>query len=192
MNKRTYYIINAITIYRIVAAPFIIGLALFSQEECFRWLLAVSFLTDALDGIAARTFKVVTVAGARRDSIGDDLTVLAAIVGMVIFKPVFLTQHILPVVLLATLFVIQIFLALAKFGKMTSFHTYGAKVAAVAQAVFLLSLFFFPNEPVGLFYLAVVLTCLELIEEIIMVCYLPAWEADVKGLYWSVKRKNSI
>jgi len=192
MNKRAYYIISGITIYRIVAAPFVIVLALVGQEEWFRWLLAVSFFTDAVDGILARTFKVVSEAGAKLDSIGDDLTVMAGIVGMIVFKPIFLTQHFLLVVLPLALFGIQTVLALLKYGKMTSFHTYGAKVAAVAQAVFLLSLFFLPSEPLGLFYLAVIFTSLELIEEIVMVYYLPVWEADVKGLYWMMRKKNRV
>lgn len=190
MNKRAHHIINGITIYRIAAAPFVIVLALAGQAEWFKWLLAVSFFTDAVDGILARTFKVVSVAGARLDSVGDDLTVIAGIAGMVVFKPDFLTQHILSVGLLLSLFAIQTIFAFLKYGRMTSFHTYAAKVAAVAQAVFLLSLFFLPGEPSGLFYLAVILTAIELIEEIIMIYYLPVWEADTKGLYWIMKKKQ--
>lgn len=190
MNKRTSDIVNGITIYRIAAAPLLIVLALSEQFEWFRWLLAVSFFTDAIDGILARTWKVASVTGARLDSVGDDLTVLAGIVGMVIFKSMFLKQHLFSVVLLLSLFAVQTVFALLKYGKMTSFHTYGAKVAAVFQAVFLLSLFFLPNESNGLFYIAVAFTALELIEEIVLVYRQPVWESDVKGLYWIIKKNK--
>lgn len=191
MNKRTSDIVNGITIYRIAAAPLLIVLALNEQFEWFRWLLAVSFFTDAIDGMLARTWKVASVTGARLDSVGDDLTVLAGIVGMVIFKSIFLKQHLFSVVLLLSLFAVQTVFALLKYGKMTSFHTYGAKVAAVFQAVFLLSLFFLPNESNGLFYIAVVFTALELIEEIVLVYRQPVWESDVKGLYWIIKKNKT-
>ena len=164
-------------------------LALNGQFEWFRWLLAVSFFTDAIDGMLARTWKVVTVTGARLDSVGDDLTVLAGIIGMVVFKSTFLKEQLFSVVLLLSLFATQTILAFLKYGKMTSFHTYGGKVAAVLQAVFLLSLFFLSKEPYGLFYIAVVFTALELIEEIILIYMQPVWEADVKGLYWVVKKR---
>lgn len=189
MDKRLSDIVNQITIYRIAAAPLLILLALNEQFGWFRWLLAVSFFTDAIDGIMARTWRVVSVTGARLDSIGDDLTVLAGITGMAVFKSAFLKQQLFPIVLLLSLFAIQTILAFLKYGKMTSFHTYGAKVAAVFQAVFLLSIFFLPKEPYGLFYIAVVLTALELIEEIFIVYQQPVWKADVKGLYWIMKKR---
>lgn len=191
MNKRSYYIINGITIYRIVAAPFIIIAALAGQFEWFRWLLAVSFFTEAIDGILARSFKVVSVSGARLDSTGDDLTVLAGIIGMLVFKPSFLKQQLFFVILLLSLFAIQTFVALIKYGKLTSFHTYAAKAAAISQAVFLLMLFFFSAEPYALFYLAVLLTTLELIEEIAIIYFLPRWKSDVKGLYWILRKNKS-
>lgn len=190
MSKRLSNLVNGITIYRIAAAPVLVLLALNGQFEWFKWLLAISFFTDAIDGILARTLKVVSVTGARLDSIGDDLTVLAGILGVVVFKSEFLKEQLFSVVLLLSLFAIQTIFALLKYGKMTSFHTYGAKVAAVFQAIFLLSLFFLPNEPYVLFYLTVILTALELTEEIIIVYRQPVWEADVKGLYWIIKKKG--
>jgi len=47
-----------------------------------------------------------------------------------------------------------------------------------------------PEPVLPLFYAAVILTGLELIEEIIMVSLLPNWEANVKGLYWVLKKKK--
>ena len=73
---------------------------------------------------------------------------------------------------------------------MTGFHTWLAKAAAVMQAIFLLLLFFLPKPVYIMFYVMTSITILDLMEEIAMVLLLPQWEADVKGLYWVIKRKQ--
>jgi len=71
---------------------------------------------------------------------------------------------------------------------MTAFHTLLAKTAAVLQAVFLLTLFFWAGAPRIIFYAAAILTALDLIEEIILIILLPQWRSDVKGVYWILKK----
>jgi hypothetical protein len=75
---------------------------------------------------------------------------------------------------------------------MTSFHTYGAKLAAVCQGVFLILFFFLPQPSLFLFYLAMIVTGLELVEEIILVLIIPAWRANVKGLFWVLKKRKTL
>jgi CDP-diacylglycerol--glycerol-3-phosphate 3-phosphatidyltransferase len=188
--KRNKKIVNGITIYRIIAAPLLILLVIYNQIDWFKWLLAVSFFTDAIDGYLARRFKVISIAGARLDSMGDDLTVLAGTVGLIVFKFSFLKQEIYLFILLLVLFIVQTVFALIKYGKMTGFHTYAAKTAAVLQALFLILLFFSPEPLYGLFYAAVIITTIQLIEEIIIIFWLPEWETNVKGLYWINKRSR--
>ncbi|HET7116007.1 MAG TPA: CDP-alcohol phosphatidyltransferase family protein [Hanamia sp.] len=190
MNKRIYYIVNGITIYRIVAAPLLVLLIIYKQMDWFKWLLALSFFTDAIDGYLARRFNVTSIAGARLDSIGDDLTIIAGTIGMIVFKPTFLKHEIFLLILLLSLFALQTVLAFIKFGKMTSFHTYAAKASAILQGVFLILLFFLPNPLYELFYAALILTAFQLIEEIIITLWLPKWETNVKGLYWIIKSRR--
>ncbi len=73
---------------------------------------------------------------------------------------------------------------------MTSFHTWGAKVAAVFQGVFLCSMFFLEEIQYWLFYITSMLTALELVEEIAMVYVMPRWKSDVRGLYWALRDQN--
>jgi CDP-diacylglycerol--glycerol-3-phosphate 3-phosphatidyltransferase len=190
MNKRIYYIVNGLTFYRTITAPLLVILVVYEQIDWFKWLLALSFFTDAIDGFLARKFKVASIAGAKLDSIGDDLTVIAGTIGMIVFKSDFLKQEIFLLVLLWSLFVLQALFAFIKYGKMTSFHTYAAKTAAVLQGVFLILLFFLPNPLYKLFYSAVFVTTFELIEEIIITFWLPEWDTDVKGLYWIIKSRK--
>ena len=50
MYKLSYYTINAITLYRLTVTPLLGFLAVDHQLGLFKWLLAVSFFTDAIDG----------------------------------------------------------------------------------------------------------------------------------------------
>lgn len=187
MARPGYYWINAITFYRLLSAPVLVILIVTGNFEIFKWMLAASFMTDAIDGYLARLLKVASVFGARLDSIADDLTILAAIIGMIVFKYDFLVKESIVVFCLLFVFVLQMLFAFVRYGRITSFHTYGAKLAAILQGIFILLLFFLKEPVYILFYLAAGVTGLELVEEIIIVVVLPKWQANVKGLYWVTK-----
>ncbi|HYC38924.1 MAG TPA: CDP-alcohol phosphatidyltransferase family protein [Chitinophagaceae bacterium] len=194
MHPRSYYIINGITFYRLLAAPFLLVLVAKGEIELFRWLLVLSFLTDAIDGFLARKYKIASVLGAKLDSIADDLTVGVATIGIIIVDPNFIRQHAELILMLLGLFVIENVAAFIRYRRFTSFHTYLAKIAAVAQAAFLI-LFFFTGPVDFLFYLAVIITAADLVEEIILVMVLPQWQSNVHGLPWILKksgRKTSV
>ncbi len=190
MHRRSYYVVNAITLYRLIAAPFLLLLIINHNLEVFKWLLGLSFFTDAIDGYLARKQKVTSAFGSKLDSIADDLTVFAAIVGIIVFKPEFLKREIILISVLLTLFMVQMILAFIRYGKTTSFHTYAAKAAAILQGVFLLLFFFLPEPAYVLFYITVIVTMIDLVEEIIIVLTLPYWKTDVRGLYWVLKNRK--
>ena len=145
-------------------------------------------MKDSIDGYLARKYKVTSVMGARLDSIADDATIIVAMIGLFVLKPAFITQEYFSLILLLILFLIQVTSALIRYRRFTSFHTFLAKIAAVLQGTFLILAFFLPNPPYPLFYAAITVTALDLIEETIMVLLLPKWEADVKGVYWILMR----
>ena len=189
-HKQAWYIINGITLYRTIAAPFLLVLLFTKQYEVFKWLLGVSFFTDLVDGYLARRFKVTSILGTRLDSIGDDLTVLVGLIALFVLKLEFIKQHIIILIILLVLFLVQTTYAFIRYRKLTNFHTYLAKTAALLQGVFLI-LVFFTEEPILiLFYAATFVTMLELTEEIILVNLLPQWKANVKGIYWVLKNKE--
>lgn len=182
--------VNGITLFRVVAAPFLFILLFTGSYLWFSWLLFACFFTDFIDGFLARQFHVTSVMGTKLDSIGDDLTVLAATVGLFVFMPEFMREEKYLFILLLILFLSEVGYAFYRYRKMTSFHTYLAKAAAIFQGVFLL-LTYFTGEPVyPLFYIAVGVTALELVEEIIMIRMLPVWETNIGGIYWILKRKK--
>jgi CDP-diacylglycerol--glycerol-3-phosphate 3-phosphatidyltransferase len=182
--------INVITLYRIVAFPVLIVLIFTDRFDIFKWMLIVSFFTDAVDGILARKFKANSVLGAKLDSIGDDLTILAAVIGLAVAKTEFLKEHWIIFAIPLGLFFIQVFAAFIRYGKMSSYHTYLAKIAAILQGLFMCSMFLFDKPAYWLFYTTAFVTTIELIEEIIIVFVLREWKTNVHGLYWVVKGEN--
>jgi len=186
MGKRNYYIVNGITWYRALAAFCMLLLICNHQFSAFKWMLAFSFFTDAVDGNLARKLKVISKFGSTLDSVADDLTVAVAIIGMIVFNPGFLKGELTLVVILLLLYVLQITLALIKYGKISSFHTYFAKAAAGLQGLFLVLFFFLPGPIYTLFYLTAII--MDLVEEIALVLIMPEWKANVKGLYWVLSK----
>ena len=184
VHKPSFYAVNAITIYRGAAAFLLLYLVIREDAFWFKWLLALSLFTDAIDGFLARKYKVVSVMGSRLDSIADDLTILIAIVGLIVFKNDFIRSQLFLILILVGLYLFQLFVALIRYRKPTSFHTYLAKAAMIMQGAFLISVFFLPNPPLMLFYIAAGVTIADLLEEILLVFLLPTWTTDIRGWYW--------
>lgn len=190
-SKTNILAINAISSYRILAAPILLLLILKNEFDTFKWLLVVSFVTDAVDGYLARRYKAVSNLGARLDSAGDDLTVIAAIIGMIKWNYPFIDNYKIWAAFLLLLLIIQVTLALIRYGKMTAFHTYISKTAAISQAAFLSSSFLIEHPSPILFYITAVITAIGLLEEIAMTILLEEYRVDIKGLYWLSKNKKS-
>ena len=189
-HKPAWYVINGITLYRIIAAPFLLVLIFTSQYELFKWLLGLSFFTDLIDGFLARKYNVASILGTRLDSIGDDLTVLVGVIALFVKNMDFVKEQKFIFLFLLLLFLVQAVYAVIRYRKMTNFHTYLAKTAALLQGIFLLITFFSDEPNVILFYVAAMITILELIEEIILVKLLQDWETNVKGIYWVLRKQK--
>lgn len=190
MKKMKLILVNAITSYRIVITPVLIWLVVQGNEEWFKWLLPVSFFTDLIDGFLARRLRVTSVLGSKLDSIGDDLTFLAAAIGMFVFRFEFVQQQFALISIMLGLYFMQMACALIKYKRMTSFHTYLAKLGMLLQGCFLILFFLLPQPVMWLFYAAAAVTILDLTEEIIIIFYLKHWQADVKGLFWVMKNER--
>lgn len=189
-KKAKLNIADWISIYRIIAAPLLLTLLFADERFLFGIFLFISFFSDSLDGFVARRLNIVTVRGARLDSIGDAITTIIGVFGVVHFETEFVLDHLIVVIIIMTLYFLQILIAVIRYGKPSSFHTYLAKAAAIAVGIFMLWLFLV-DVNIWLFYLAVILGAIETIEEMILTFVLKEWKADVKGLYWVLKDKSS-
>ena len=105
-SKISVRIINLITFYRIVTFPLLVFLVLTQHLNTFKWLLLASFFTDAIDGYLARKYKATSILGAKLDSIGDDLTILAAVIGLFVTQFDFIKEELILFTVLFSLFCI--------------------------------------------------------------------------------------
>lgn len=174
------------SLYRFISLPFLIFFIIQERKIIAAILLLISFLTDAIDGYIARKKNITSERGAKLDSIGDVLTILSGLAAFIVFETGYFSRNSWFIIAPFALFIIQIAISWAKFKKLTSFHTYLAKLTAVFLVI---TPVFGPIE--ALFYLAFGTAILEAIEEIIITIYLREPRVNVKGLYWIIKGKHS-
>lgn len=192
MHSKSYYIVNGITLYRLLAAPVLLFFLWTNQVHWFKWLLPLSFFSDAIDGYLARRYKAGSRFGSILDSIADDLTVIVAFIGLIRFDPVFFHKEFYIIAILFSFFAAQAVMAFIRYGKISSFHTYLAKAAAIMQGTFLILVFHLPEPFYPLFYATALITATELLEEMILVLLLPKWQTNVKGVYWWWKERKEL
>lgn len=79
-------LVLSLTLFRILAAPFIFIFAIFLENYWLTfWLFNLAALTDYFDGKLAREFRVESTIGAILDPIGDKLLVLFSIITVIVF-----------------------------------------------------------------------------------------------------------
>ena len=79
-------LVLSLTLFRILAAPFIFIFSIFFESYWLAfWLFNIAALTDYFDGKLARAYKVESRLGAILDPIGDKLLVLFAIITVIVF-----------------------------------------------------------------------------------------------------------
>jgi len=177
------------SLYRVLAVPLLLTFVWYDERLLFSWFLMISYSTDAIDGFLARKLKITSARGSQLDSFGDQLTLIVALIGLVVFEPNFIKDNLVLIAIAFVPYIIQMIIAFNKYGKTTAFHTYLAKLSAIVQSVFILWLLFF-NPVYWLFYVMIVLGVLETIEEIMLIFMYDDWVEGVKGIYWALMDKR--
>ena len=181
---------NAISGARLLATPVLLGAVVLGRRPLFTWLLLACLLSDILDGVIARVFRLRSALGALLDSTADMFVLLITGAGVFVFERAFLKAHGGIVAALVALYFAEAALALLRYGRISSFHTILTRVAAYAQGIFVMSLFLWGYHG-WLFYAMAVLTAAALSEEIALLYVLPHWKSDVRGLYWVAGARRS-
>lgn len=181
--SRWRHVPNALSAARIACAPALLGLAIVGEQLAYTWVLVPALLTDAADGWIARAFKLQSPLGARLDSLGDSLLWCAALAGLLAFQWDVLVAHRWLVGIAAAAWLLENVLALARYGRLSSFHTSASKVAGVLLG-FCIAVMFVLGPQEWLLYLAASTSIVASIEEIWLLALLPQWRADVPGVWW--------
>ena len=186
LTFKNFNIADWFSFYRILAVPLLVALIWLGERNIFTWFLLISYSTDAIDGFLARRLKITSARGSQLDSIGDQITLVVGLIGLLVFENEFMMTNYVLIFIVFIPYILQMILAFYKYGKATAFHTYLAKSSALLQGVFILfTLFFTPVY--WLFYLMIVIGVLETIEEITLIYMYDKWVDNVKGIYWALK-----
>ncbi len=182
---------NALSLARIACAPVLLALAVLGQDRAFTWLLIPALLTDAVDGCIARRFHLESRLGARLDSLGDSLLWYATLAGVVLLRGDVLAAHAWPVGAIVACWLLESAMALWRYGRLSSFHTYASKVAGVVLSVYVGTLFVFGHQS-WLLGLAAFTSIAANAEELLLLRWCPVWRTDVKGAWWVWRERRAV
>jgi CDP-diacylglycerol--glycerol-3-phosphate 3-phosphatidyltransferase len=189
-KEKIWNLPNAISMYRLLSFPFLLYLVFTGNESFFATLLCINLVSDAVDGIIARTFNLQTEFGARLDSLADWGTYILAFVGIYNFK---MPDHGNDFWLLYPFIGLIVFynlLSFFKFRRMPSLHLYSTKMGGYFQGIYFFGLFAY-GYYAPIFFFAMIWGWLSSIEEIIILIRSKELRSNVKGLYWILKSERA-
>jgi CDP-diacylglycerol--glycerol-3-phosphate 3-phosphatidyltransferase len=131
---------NGISLARLLATPVLLAAVLWRRPELFKWLLLACLLSDILDGLIARVFRLRSQLGAMLDSTADILVMIIMIAGVCVFQRQFVTAHFWEISVAVAFFALEIIAALWRYKRISSYHTILNRIAAYAQGIFVISL----------------------------------------------------
>ena len=172
---------NLLSSFRLIAAPILLFIASQSRPNLFLALLAVSLMTDAIDGFIARRYKVTSETGARLDSWGDFVTFITIGISAWWLWPGILHREMFFVATGIMSFLLPVAAGLIKFRRLPSYHTWAAKIQALLMSSTIFIIF-----GLGItwpFRYAVILQVLVSIEEIIITLFLKEQMCNIPSLW---------
>jgi len=181
---------NCLSAYRILALPALVYAIVQENNQLFIILLSINLITDILDGLIARTFKLETEFGAKLDSIADIGTYIMAFSGMIVLHNKFVSDHSLSFLLILILYVIPQLISLIKFRRMPSLHLYSNKITGYIQGIFIFTFFNF-GYSAPYFYFMIAASCIAYLEELVCVLYLRELKSNVKTVVHVLKFSNN-
>ena len=103
--------------------------------------------------------------------------------------PQVLREHAWAGLLVAGGWVVEIAVALVRYGRLSSFHTYASKVSGYLLGILIAVLFVWGLPPL-LLYAAVTASVVATVEELALIGLLPTWQTNVRGLYWVLQERR--
>jgi cardiolipin synthase len=190
MKEKIINLPNFLSFYRLLTFPFLVWLILAEKEALFAIFLCINLITDILDGLIARVFKLETKFGAKLDSMADIGTYICAFWGVFTFKQADLGASIHLLWPFLGLFIIGLLVSLIKFRQSPSLHLYTSKIGGYVQGIYFFILFAWFHVP-WLYFMAIGVGYLSWLEEIIVLLTLKEPRSNVKGIYWVLKERRN-
>jgi len=180
---------NLLTIIRFFIAIFLV---LDSKNGHISKYFLPAFLfggfSDFLDGFLARKLKAKTTLGCILDGYADLVFYVAAFLAIYFAYPDTIKNYIFGLALLLFIQVYSWGFSLIKFGRMTSYHTYGSKIWGITLFVSLAVLFAYEKD---LFFPIMILAgIIANLDEIIITALMPYWRGDIPSFNMAFRLRN--
>lgn len=150
---------------------------------------AIAGISDMLDGMVARRYKVVSTIGSAMDGYADAFLYTCIVFCIWRVHPEIIKSFFIPVLTIGATQVISWLISLFKYSKITSYHTFGAKVWAVTLFVATFSIFAFNYAGVFL-WIAIIVGVASNIEDMMITLVTPYWAHDVSSIRGAFKLRE--
>lgn len=183
---------NLLSGLRIALVPALLTTAIAGSRLWFVVSVAVSLLTDALDGFFARRLNAYSDLGRKLDSAADYVTLLTGTAGIALLWPAIMHREIFWVIGgLAAFFGVLVF-GFVRFGQALGYHTWATKVLALALIVSMVPLL--SDVAAWPFHAVVVLQVFASVEQLIIALLLPDYRGEVHSAWhaWRMRRAQPM
>jgi len=178
---------NILSLFRIIAAPFLMLTGWLEMPDLFFVLFGLMLLSDVLDGFIARILDQTSQLGARLDSYGDILTYLSTPLAAWWLWPDLIKAELYYIIAAIIIYILPAFFALAKFGTLASYHTWITKISAVLMSAGVVMLLGFENAL--LFHIAIYFLVIEMVENIAITMILPKSKSNIHSIWHAWKER---
>lgn len=179
---------NLLSLFRIIAAPFLLFTGWFNMPTLFFILFVLMLLSDALDGILARMWDQTSELGARLDSYGDILTYLTTPLAAWWLWPDIIKDELYYIIAAIIIYVLPAVFALLKFRKLASYHTWITKISAVLMSAGAVMLLGFESNL--LFHIAIYFLVIEMVENIAITFILQEQKSNIYSIWHAWKERD--
>ncbi len=181
---------NLISGIRFLTAPIMLWLAWNGYGLIFMTVLAIAFLSDILDGLAARITGQMTQFGAILDSWADLLTYMTIGFGSWWLWPDIVHREDVYLYTILACYLLPASCAIIKFDTYASYHTWGVKIAAASIGLSLYPLFL--GGPAWPFRIAVWVYVIAAIEEVVITLTLTQLQSNVRTIWHVLQQRKSV
>lgn len=179
---------NLLSATRIGLMPAVLAAAVAGERGWFTGLIAVSLLTDALDGPLARRLGAATDFGRKLDSAADYATMFSGVAGIALLWPEVVRRE-LPWILTGLVaFLAVIVLGFVRLGRAPCYHTWASKAGAVLCPLSLVPLL--AGGPTWPFHAVIVLLVLTGLDEIAITVLLPEHLGEMPSAWHAWRRRR--
>ena len=179
---------NILSLFRIIAAPFLLLSGWYDMPILFFILLGMMLLSDLLDGIIARMLDHTTERGSRLDSYGDILTYLSTPLAVWWLWPDIVKEELYYIIAAIVIYIFPAIFSFLKFGTLASYHTWITKIAAVLMSAGGVMLLGFDNNL--LFHAAIYFLVIVMIENIAITLIIPKQKSDIYSIWHAWKERS--